>query len=331
MAALLALLSSLTIGCSRDRALDHRLDSCAAELSRSFDAAFRNTAALAAHFSAAQNKFAPAQEELQSLDRANGGSYRMFDGVQYFNPDAGDVPAVIATGRVPLGYAVRRDILLIERNRERLMQGFRSVPFAADAWLITANSVFARYPHREMISGFKPGTDVLNLFWWKLPGPAANPSRSAIWIPEPFISIAGSGWLAMPVAPVYDGETFAGVAAISLQLERLTDAIIRNREEAIILVSNRTLVVAKSDGARRLFPNIPVISEYYYLKQMDSHPEVRDQFRLSHINNTESIRALGDRIVAGTDFIITLEGIRVRCTTRRIKGPDLILAGFERE
>lgn len=331
LAATLVLLGSLATGCSRHRSLDHCLETCSADLSRSFDAAFSQTALLGAHFTAAHTGFQPSRDELLSLDRSNGGTYRLFDNIQYYNPDAGDVPAVIASGRIPIGDSVRRDILLIERNREHLIQAFRSVPFAADAWLITVNSVFARYPYREMISGLKPGTGVQDFFWWKLIGRAANPSRSTVWVPEPFISIAGSGWLVMPVTPVYHGADFAGAAAVPLQLEQLTDAIIRNRDEALILVSSKTLVVAKSEGARRLFPNIPVISEYYYLKQMNSYPEVRDQFRLSNSNNTESVRALGELITAGTDFVITLEGIRVRCKTRRIKGPDLILAGFERE
>ncbi len=84
------------------------------------------------------------------------------------------------------------------------------------------------YPNIDLAAIVPPDFDVTRRPWFVKAAPPQNPEHRVVWS-DPYLDAALHGIVVTSSAPVYEREAFRGVAAMDIQLTRITDLVSRIR------------------------------------------------------------------------------------------------------
>ena len=108
------------------------------------------------------------------------------------------------------------------------------------------------YPNVDLANLLPPDFDITKRPWYEAAGPGNNAERGVVWS-KPYVDAAANGLVVTSSVPVYDEfDQFRGVAAMDLQLVRITDlvSIIRYGESgyAFVIDSEGHLIALSEKG-----------------------------------------------------------------------------------
>ena len=268
--------------------------------------------------------------DISSMDEAAGGNYRFFNNTQYYKYKNDGKAAIATSGFVPVNDDVKRKMLLLENAQTEMIKAQKLTPFSAQSWIMTGDPIALTYPYKDLMSGIKPKLDMRQMYWWNMISEKNNPDKKVMWSPEPYGSLVGNGWIIMVISPIYTEKGFIGGASVDIKIKELADSIISNKDEILMLVSKKSLVISKSLGAT-IFSDINEVGLIYYLDQLSNHPVTNEEYRLSYEKNPPEIRKLAENIQSVKPFDFEYKRKIFKCFSKKLKGPDLYLLGFIEE
>jgi len=107
------------------------------------------------------------------------------------------------------------------------------------------------YPNIDLAAIVPPDFDVTQRPWFVKAAPAQNPAHNVVWS-DPYLDAALHGIVVTSSAPVYERDLFRGVAAMDIQLTRITDLVSRIRVGesgyAFLVDRDRRLIAMPASG-----------------------------------------------------------------------------------
>jgi len=107
------------------------------------------------------------------------------------------------------------------------------------------------YPNIDLAAIVPPDFDVTQRPWFVKAAPAQNPAHNVVWS-DPYLDAALHGIVVTSSAPVYERDLFRGVAAMDIQLTRITDLVSRIRlgesGYAFLVDRDRRLIAMPASG-----------------------------------------------------------------------------------
>ena len=268
--------------------------------------------------------------DISSMDEAKGGNYRFFNNTQYYKYKNDGKAAIATSGFVTVNDEIKKKMMLLENAQTEMIKTKKLTPFSAQSWIMTGDPIALTYPYKDLISGIKPKFNMRQMYWWNMISEKNNPDKKIMWSPEPYGSLVGNGWIIMAISPIYTEKGFIGGASVDIKIKELADSVISNKDEILILVSKKSLVISKSLGAT-IFSDIREVGLIYYLDQLSNHPVTNEEYRLSNDKNPPEIRKLAENIQSTKPFNFEYKEKIFKCYSRKLKGPDLYLLGFIEE
>ncbi len=268
--------------------------------------------------------------DISSMDETAGGNYRFFNNTQYYKFKNDGKAAIATSGFVPVNDDIKKKMLLLENTQTEMIKAQKLTPFSAQSWIMTGDPIALTYPYKDLMSGIKPKLDMRQMYWWNMISEKNNPEKKIMWSPEPYGSLVGNGWIIMAISPIYTEKGFIGGASVDIRIKELADSTISNKDEILMLVSKKSLVISKSLGAT-IFSDISEVGLIYYLDQLSNHPVTNEEYKLSYQKNSPEIRKLAENIQSAKPFDFEYKGKIFKCYSKKLKGPDLYLLGFIEE
>ncbi len=268
--------------------------------------------------------------DISSMDESAGGNYRFFNNIQYYKFRNDGKAAIATSGLTAVNDEIKMKMLLLENAQSEMIKAQKLTPFSAQSWIMTGDPIALTYPYKDLMSGIKPKLDMRKMYWWDMISEKNNPEKKVMWSPEPYGSLVGNGWIIMVISPVYTEKGFIGGASVDIKIKELADSAISNKDEILMLVSKKSLVISKSLGAS-VFSEIKEVGLIYYLDQLSNHPVTNEEYKLSYEKNSPEIRKLAESIQSGKSFHFDYKGKSYKCFSKKLKGPDLYLLGFFEE
>lgn len=300
-------LAAMTFSCSAGaKKMKAAVDGSAGELDAYFVRARESVVAL----DAAVEKLLedPSRYELStgSMDVERGGKYKFFQNAVYTTVADDGEGVVFATGFHPVDESLKKRIKLYE-NALPIMKKSVSGEYADILVMDPEYSLALRYPWIDFLSTIPPKLDIRAFPWISLADRSANPSKSTVWLGEPFTALAGAGWIIVVISPIYSGAQMKAVAASNIYLDRLGTSVLGKSPAIMLFLTDKGLVIAGSVEAHRAL-GVKILEEYDYLTQQRENVFASDSYLLSSDANPPEIRELGMRLRRETEFQARIGG-----------------------
>ena len=190
--------------------------------------------------------------------------------VQYSSGQYGNANTELASIYVPNTYTLN-DEMISDINTsiylDFLVPGFiEAHPESVAVYYISKLGYTIYYPNISLAENVPPDFDPTTQPFYTIATPANDPERSPKWT-RPYQDPAGTGLIVTVAAPVYDGNTFLGVAATDIQLAQIAEAVsqINVSETGIpLLVDQNGLIIAMSEAGYSYFglePEVVPVNE----------------------------------------------------------------------
>ena len=190
------------------RALTERLDAVAG-VTRLFAAHARH---------ALDTPYQPAAAELARYAQQADGSV-------ITTSDNGGA-AAFYSGIVPLGAAQQQVIQRSVQLDPFMRDAKASNPLIAQLYLNTKDSYNRIYPYFDVKGQYPPRMDIPSYNFYYEADAKHNPGRKAVWT-DAYLDPAGQGWMVSSIAPVWQGNTLAGVVGIDITLQTVVDELLK--------------------------------------------------------------------------------------------------------
>ena len=211
------------------------------------------------------------------------------DGGQFGNSSS-DISSVFVPATVDLNAAVLSELNIsayLDLVAPQLLQEKSAI---LAAYYIDPQGVVRYYPNIELASVLPPDFDATTRPYYEITAPLFNPNRDTRWT-IPYVDATGGGLVVTVAAPVYYGDTFAGVIAADVRL-----AVITNQVAAIRI--GQTGYAYLIDDAGRIITMPPAGYEMFGIDP-DTLPT--EEFFSQTIlgEGSEGLRSISNRMVAG--------------------------------
>ncbi len=264
--------------------------------------------------------------EIEYMDVAEGGRYKYFDNIQYYNPVDDGNPVVLATGFVPVDDTVKRKIKLLEYAFPSLISTKDESISITTTWIQTKDSIAVGYPFMDIISQVQARLDLSSTLWYQLVVEDVNPQRDPVWVQEPFIGIVGQGWLMTCVSPIYHDNSMEGIATADMVLDPVINKYLSNSSQILLLISAETILVGASGLAKKIL-NPQLLESPFYLKQGDSIQFAGSDLKLVN-SKIEGFKELGELVKGKNEFSILIENTKYSVIVKEIPEVGFFLIGL---
>ena len=207
-----------------------------------------------------------------------------------------DLPAVFVSGAVK----VDDEILLAVRGTEGIDFMLKRIlaenPAVVQTYFNNRQSYNRIYPPFDVLTQYPPGMDITSYNFYYLANEQNNPTKSPVWVRDPYVDPAGRGWMVSCIAPVYVHDRLEGVCGLDITVESMVRSFdFENLDHLLLLVSSDGTVVATGELLIDVL-RLPPLKNHRYVDTVRS-----DTFRSSDFNLLKSrslpIRQLGESIL----------------------------------
>ena len=171
----------------------------------------------------------------------------------------------------------------------------RNNPMAVQIYSNSAMQVSRVYPAYDARNIVDADIDVTGFNFFYEADLAHNPSKSLVWIPEPYVDPAGKGWILSLVHPVYEGEELFAVIGVDFTVSEIIQRYLDSAEGELVLVNaNGDIVAGKADAIESL--SMPPLKNHVYNETIRA-----DYFRISDFNlfssKSKEVRKMAQRFI----------------------------------
>lgn len=186
--------------------------------------------------------------------------------------------------------------VLLTNSLDEVFAGFiKDNPMAVQIYSNSVMQVSRVYPAYDARNIVDANIDVTGFNFFYEADSAHNPSKSLVWIPEPYVDPAGKGWILSLVRPVYDEDRLFAVIGVDFTVSEIIQRYLDSAEGQLILVnSHGDIVAGKADAIESL--SMPPLKNHVYRETIRS-----DYFRISDFNlfssKSREVRKMAQRFL----------------------------------
>lgn len=160
-----------------------------------------------------------SNEDLSRLAYADNGAYYTTK-----DKESGGA-AVFYSGIMPINEPEREKTAKLMALQDLMKSIIESHPLAASIYFNSYDSLNVIYPYFNVLEQYPAKMNIPEYNFYYEADLAHNPDQKVVWT-DAYLDPAGHGWMASAIAPVYSGNTLAGVTGIDVTINTITDQIL---------------------------------------------------------------------------------------------------------
>lgn len=215
-------------------------------------------------------------------------------GVFYKTVDDGG-SAVFVSGAVPITQTVRDIVFKTAPIDSALVRIVSSYKEAVQVYYNDKHSYNRIYPYFDVLTQYEPGMNIPDFNFYYLAAQQYNPSRSGVWVAEPYVDPAGRGWMVSAIAPVYFRDSLVGVPGIDITISTIVDRYIQTTDKSVLIVDSSGTIVAAAEDLIYLF-DMPPLRDHKYSETVKDNTYRPDQYNIRRSPKSE-IRDLAEAVL----------------------------------
>jgi hypothetical protein len=172
-------------------------------------------------------------------------------------------------------YEKAKELLVVTQSMDSV---FALVQIYSNSELL-ASRVYPAFDAKNIVD---PSLDSRDFNFYYEADLAHNPTKKAVWIPDPYVDPAGKGWIFSLVHPVYEEEQLSAVLGVDLTIADAVDSYLDAVEGYFVLVNgNGDIIGGKSEAIELL--GMPTLKNHVYRESIQE-----DNFRVADFNLSRS-------------------------------------------
>lgn len=184
----------------------------------------------------------------------------------FYKPVNDGGSAVFVSGVVPVNEKIKNTVYFTEPLDAVFKKITARYAEIAQIYYNDEYSYNRIYPYFDVLSQYEPKMNIPDFNFYFLADEKHNPSKSSVWVKEPYVDPAGRGWMVSAIAPVYYKDRLVGVPGIDITINTITDKYILNEPDKLLMLvdSVGTIVTARENVINLL--SFPPIKDHKYIE-----------------------------------------------------------------
>lgn len=174
-------------------------------------------------------------------------------------------------------------------------QLFHKHDLIAQVYSNSATNISRIYPAYDAQNLIAPDADVTKFNFFYQADLDNNPEKGPIWIPDPYVDPAGSGWVLSLIQPVFDKEELFAVLGIDFLVDDFIYHYIEGEQGKLLIINGKGDIVGGKSSAIELL-SMPPLKNHVYLETIKM-----DNFRISDFNlfnsKSKEVRSMAHSIL----------------------------------
>ncbi len=155
---------------------------------------------------------------------------------------------------------------------------FHKYDLIAQVYSNSATNVSRVYPTYDAQNLIEPDVDITKFNFYYQADLDNNPDKGPIWIPEPYVDPAGSGWILSLIQPVYEENELFAVLGIDFLADDFIYHYLEDEPGKLLIINeDGDIVGGKSSAIESL--SMPPLKNHVYRETIKM-----DNFRISDFN-----------------------------------------------
>lgn len=172
---------------------------------------------------------------------------------------------------------------------------FHKHDLIAQVYSNSATNVSRVYPSYDAQNLIAPDVDITKFNFYYQADLNNNPDKGPIWIPEPYVDPAGSGWIFSLIQPVYDKEELFAVLGIDFLVDDFIYHYLEEEQGKLLIINGHgDIVGGKSSAIESL--SMPPLKNHVYRETIKM-----DNFRILDFNlfnsKSKEVRSMAQSIL----------------------------------
>jgi hypothetical protein len=159
------------------------------------------------------------------------------------------------------------------------------------------------YPPFDVLSQYSPKMDIPSFNFYYLADLEHNPSKSVVWVKEPYVDPAGRGWMVSSIAPVYFENSLEGVVGLDVTVSAITERYLQSDSQSCAIIT-QTGVVAAADEKAISYLEMPSIQGHRYLDVVKQDTYKQEEFSVVS-SHSQEVRDLWTIAKVAQDTLFT--------------------------
>jgi hypothetical protein len=185
----------------------------------------------------------------------------------------------------------------IDQELQRIVKKNKNV---VQVYFNSKNSFNRIFPPINAVSQYEPLINITEFNFYYLADLKNNPTKKVVWVDEPYIDPAGSGWMVSAISPIYVNSELEGVVGLDITLAHLEEELAQNTDLHFLLLHKNGLVISTTDRLAQLL-ELPDLKNHQYIETIKSNSYKPEQFNLLK-SKSEAIRDLTKKILSTENF-----------------------------
>ncbi len=216
------------------------------------------------------------------------------DGV-FFRKREKNKSAVFVSGFIPVDEKIKEEVYITEPLDELFKKKIEKNREIVQIYYDSKNSYCRIYPWFDVLMQFQPKMDMTSYNFYYLADEKHNPMKKAVWVNEPYIDLAGRGWMISLLKPVYIDGKLQGVSAVDITINEIMRKYLVGENKNIVIISEKGTIVALSEKEAEML-SLPVLKKQSYIETLTADTYMPDNFNLLK-SKQKNIRNLAEKII----------------------------------
>jgi len=244
-----------------------------------------------------QNEILPTIDTKKYQFASNGVFTKLMD-------DGGS--AIFVSGFYPINETVKKAVYFTEPIDPAFKLLVKKYPEIVQVYYNDKYSLNRIYPYFDVLSQYEAKMDIPSFNFYYLADKKHNPDKKSLWVSEPYVDPAGRGWMVSAIAPVYYGDSLAGVPGIDVTINLITKRYVQDSINSMVLIidNNGAIVAAQEETINLL--SFPPLFDHKYIETIKQDTYRKTQYNLS-LSKESNVRTMANEILKKKKEVVETE------------------------
>lgn len=243
-----------------------------------------------------------------NLQKCDKSKYKLSESGIFYKPVDDGGTLVLISGAVPIDEKLKQIIYFTEPLDDIFAKIMKKKVEISQCYYIDRFSTCRVYPYINVLTQFEPKLDLTLYNFYYLADKKHNPEKKGTWVNEPYVDVAGHGWIISAIAPYYiDDDILEGVVGLDVTVETIEKRYLSDKDTNLMLISSDGVVITANYFLINLF-SLPSLTRHKYLDTVKLNTYRKDDYNLLK-SKTKNVRTLATKIIQNKEKKVFFKSI----------------------